>query len=103
MINPTAIPFRFFLLGATGRAGLSFPAQALARVRYAGVATAPYTTVSTGTRSALRAIAAVKPNPMPFISIAAWGLGPNWGLYHRLLCSHVCRYRKDVVLVETSR
>ena len=59
--------------------------------------TAPYTAVSTGTHSALQAIAAVKPNPMPFISIAAWGL------YHRLLCAHVCRYRKDVVLVETSR
>jgi hypothetical protein len=31
MINPTAIPFRFFLLGATGRTGLPFLAQALAR------------------------------------------------------------------------
>ena len=29
-INPTAIPFRFFLLGATGRTGLLFLAQALA-------------------------------------------------------------------------
>jgi NAD(P)H-binding len=38
---------------------------------------APYTAVSTGTHSALRAIAAVKPNRMPFISIAAWGLGPT--------------------------
>src|SRR6202050_2941291 len=31
MINPTAMPFRFFLLGATGRTGLPFLAQALAR------------------------------------------------------------------------
>src|ERR1700675_5023267 len=31
MINPTAIPFRFFLLGATGRTGLPFLSQALAR------------------------------------------------------------------------
>ena len=39
--------------------------------------TAPYTAVSAGTHSALQAIAAVKPNPMPFVSIAAWGLGPT--------------------------
>ena len=39
--------------------------------------TAPYTAVSTGTHSVLQAVAAVKPNPMPFISIAAWGLGPT--------------------------
>lgn len=39
--------------------------------------TAPYTAVSTGTHSALQTIAAVKPNPMPFISIAAWGFGPT--------------------------
>jgi hypothetical protein len=65
--------------------------------------TLPYTAVSTGTHSALQTIAAVKPNSMPFISIAAWGLGPTRGLYHRLLCAHVCRYRNDVVLVETSR
>jgi hypothetical protein len=65
--------------------------------------TAPYTAVSTVTHSALQAIAAVEPNPMPFISIAAWGLGPTGELYHRLLCAHVCRYRKDIVLVETSR
>ena len=126
MINPTAAPFRFFLLGATGRTGLPFLAQALARghvvtifvrdvsklpvalashprlrtftgelheadkmARAMGEAnpdvvfvmlaseTAPYTAVSTGTHSALQAIAAVKPNPMPFISIAAWGLGPT--------------------------
>ena len=126
MINPTAAPFRFFLLGATGRTGLPFLAQALARghvvtifvrdvsklpvalashprlrtvtgelheadkmTRAMGEAnpdvvfvmlaseTAPYTAVSTGTHSALQAIAAVKPNPMPFISIAAWGLGPT--------------------------
>jgi hypothetical protein len=31
MMNPTAIPLRFFLLGATGRTGLPFLAQALAR------------------------------------------------------------------------
>src|SRR5580658_5002498 len=31
MMNPTATPFRFFLLGATGRTGLPFLAQALAR------------------------------------------------------------------------
>jgi hypothetical protein len=30
MITPTAIPFRFFLLGATGRTGLPFLVQALA-------------------------------------------------------------------------
>jgi NAD(P)H-binding len=126
MINPTATPFRFFLLGATGRTGLPFLAQALDRghvvtifvrdlsrlpvalashprlrtvtgelhesdkmARAMGEAnpdvvvvmlaseTAPYTAVSTGTHSALRAITAVKPNPMPFISIAAWGLGPT--------------------------
>ena len=41
--------------------------------------TAPYTAVSTGTHSALQAIATVKPNSMPFISIAAWGLGPTRG------------------------
>src|SRR6202035_4065802 len=139
MIDPTTTPFRFFLLGATGRTGLPFLAQALARghvvtifvrdvsklpvalashprlravtgelheadkmARAMGEAnpdgvfvmlaseTAPYTAVSTGmqsalqgiaestgTHSALQALAAVKPNPMPFISIAAWGLGPT--------------------------
>jgi hypothetical protein len=65
--------------------------------------TAPYTTVSTGAHSALQAIAAVKPNPMPFISIAAWGTRSYWGLYNRLLYAHVGRHRKDVVLVESSR
>jgi hypothetical protein len=126
MINPTAMPFRFFLLGATGRTGLPFLAQALARGHFVTIfvrnvsklpvalashprlrtftgelheadkmaramgeanpdvvfamlasETAPYTAVSTGTHSALQAITAVKPNPMPFISIAAWGLGPT--------------------------
>jgi hypothetical protein len=44
---------------------------------------APYAAVSTGTHSALlalrelKAAAAVKPGPTPFISIAAWGLGPT--------------------------
>src|SRR5260370_26169940 len=126
LFHPPATPFRFFLLGAAGRTGLPFLAQALARghvvtifvrdvsklavalasqprlrtftgelheadkmARAMGEATpdvvfvmlasetAPYTAVSTGTHSALHAIAAVKPNPMPFISIAAWGLGPT--------------------------
>jgi NAD(P)H-binding len=126
MINPTAKPFRFFLLGATGRTGLPFLAQALTRGHFVNIfvrnvsklpvalashprlrtftgelqeadkmaramgeanpdvvfamlasETTPYTAVSTGTHSALQAIAAVKPNPMPFISIAAWGLGPT--------------------------
>ena len=49
---------------------------------------APYTAVSTGTHSALQAIAAVKPNPMPFISIAAWDWS-NRGLYHQLLGARV--------------
>jgi hypothetical protein len=126
VIHTTAKPFRFFLLGATGRTGLSFLAQALARGHFVTIfvrnvsklpvalashsrlrtftgelheadkmaramaeanpdvvfvmlasETAPYTAVSTGTHSALQAIAAVKANPMPFISIAAWGLGPT--------------------------
>src|ERR1700730_2778232 len=34
MINPTAIPFRFFLLGATGRTGLPFLAQGLSRCHF---------------------------------------------------------------------
>jgi len=44
---------------------------------------APYTAVSTGTHSAflalreLQAVAAVKPGPTPFISIASWGFGPS--------------------------
>jgi putative NADH-flavin reductase len=126
MINPTAAPLRFFLLGGTGRTGLPFLEQALARGHFVTIfvrnvsklpvalashprlctftgelheadrmaramgeanpdvvfvmlasETAPYTAVSTGTHSALQAIAAVKRNPMPFISIAAWGLGPT--------------------------
>ncbi len=126
MMNLTATPFRFFLLGATGRTGLLFLAQALSRGHFVTIfvrdvsklpvalashprlrtltgelheadkmaramgeanpdvaffmlasETAPYTAVSTGTYSVLQAIAAVKPNPMPFISIAAWGLGPT--------------------------
>jgi hypothetical protein len=126
MMNRTAKPFRFFLLGATGRTGLPFLAQALARGHVVTIfvrdvsklpvalashprlriftgelheadkmaramseanpdvvlvmlasETAPHTAVSTGTHSALQAIATVKPNPMPFISIAAWGLGPT--------------------------
>jgi len=45
--------------------------------------TAPHTAVSTGTHSALlalgalRAGASVEPGTTPFISIAAWGLGPT--------------------------
>ena len=132
MIDPTATPFRFFLLGATGRTGLPFLAQALARghfvtifvrnvsklpvalashprlrtftgelheadkmaqamgeanpdVVYAMLASeaAPHTAVSTGTHSALLAlrelkvVAAIEPRTTPFISIAAWGLGPT--------------------------
>jgi len=126
MITPTAIPFRFFLLGATGRAGSPFLAQSLARGHFVTIfvrnasklpvalasyprlrtftgelheadkmaramgeanpdvvfvmlasESAPYTAVSTGTHCALQAIAAIKPNPVPFISIAAWGLGPT--------------------------
>jgi hypothetical protein len=126
MMNRTAKPFRFFLLGATGRTGLPFLAQALARGHVVTIfvrdvsklpvalashprlrtftgelheadkmaramsqanpdvvfimlasETAPHTAVSTGTHSALQAITTVKPNPMPFISIAAWGLGPT--------------------------
>src|ERR1700688_177809 len=45
-----------------------------------GVIHAPSCTVGSvlaDTHSALQAIAALKPNPMPFISIAAWGLGPT--------------------------
>ncbi len=127
--NPKAIPLRFFLLGATGRTGLPFLSQALARGHFVTVfvrnvsklpvaldshprlrtitgelhdadkmaqamseanpdvvfsmlasESAPYTAVSTGTHSALQAIAALKRKPMPFISIAAWGLGPT-GVY----------------------
>jgi hypothetical protein len=126
VINPAAMPFRFFLLGATGRTGLPFLGQALARGHFVTIfvrnvskvpaalashprlriftgelqeadkmaramgearpdavfvmlasESAPYTAVSTGTHSALQAIAAVKANAMPFISIAAWGLGPS--------------------------
>jgi hypothetical protein len=126
MTNPTAMPSRFFLLGATGRTGLPFLAQALARGHFVTIfvrnvsklpaalashprlraftgelheadkmaramgeanpdavfvmlasETAPHTAVSTGTHSALLAIAAIKTNPMPFISIAAWGLDPT--------------------------
>jgi putative NADH-flavin reductase len=51
--------------------------------------TAPYTAVSTSTHSALQH--------------RHLGTRSNWGLYHRFLCAHVFRYRKDVVLVETSR
>jgi len=129
MSNPTALPFRFFLLGATGRTGLPFLAQALARGHFVTIfvrnvsklpfalashprlrtftgelheadrmaramgeanpdvvfamlasETAPYTAVSTATHSALQAIAAIKSNPMPFLSIASWGLGPT-GIY----------------------
>jgi nucleoside-diphosphate-sugar epimerase len=151
MINPTAIPFRFFLLGATGRTGLPFLAQALARGHFVTIfvrnvsklpvalashprlrtftgelheadkmaramgeanpdvvfamlasETAPYTAVSTGTHSALQAIAAVTKSHA-IHKYRRLGTRSNWGLYHRLLGAHVCRYRKDVVLVETSR
>jgi hypothetical protein len=133
----------FFLLGATGRTGLPFLSQALARghsvtifvrsasklpatvashprlraftgelqeadkvaqamreakpdVMYAMLASeaAPHTAVSTGTHSALlalrevKAAAAAAPKAMPFISIAAWGLGPTeryiTGLFARM-------------------
>jgi hypothetical protein len=126
MNNSITAPFRFFLLGATGRTGLPFLEQALARghsvtvfIRNASKVpvalashpglqvctgelhetdkmaramseanphvvfsmlaseSAPYTAVSTGTHSALQAIAALKRNPMPLISIAAWALGPT--------------------------
>jgi hypothetical protein len=132
MIALAAVPLRFFLLGATGRTGLPFLEQALARGHFVTVfvrsvskqpaalashphlriftgelhaadqmaqamgaanpdvvcvmlasEAAPYTAVSTGTHSALlalrqlKAVAAVKPGPTPFISIAAWGLGPT--------------------------
>jgi NAD(P)H-binding len=48
--------------------------------------TVPHTAVSTSTRTALlalrelRAAAAVESRPMPFISLAAWGLGPTEAL-----------------------
>jgi hypothetical protein len=135
MIALAAVPLRFFLLGATGRTGLPFLEQALARGHFVTIfvrsvsklpaalashprlrsftgelheadkmaqaigaanpdvvcvmlasEAAPHTAVSTGTHSALlalrelKAVAAVKPGPMPFISIAAWGLGPT-GVY----------------------
>jgi hypothetical protein len=127
-----ATPLRFFLLGATGRTGLPFLSQALARghfvtifvrnvsklpthiashqnlrvftgelqevakltqamkeatpdVIYTMLASeaAPYTAVSTGSHGALLALrgltaaAALEPRATPFISIAAWGLGPT--------------------------
>jgi len=125
-------PLSFFLLGATGRTGLPFLSQALARghivtiyvrnvsklptvvvlhphlraftgelheadkvalairaakpdVVYVMLAseTVPHTAVSTGTHSALlalgelRAVAATGRGATPFISVAAWGLGPT--------------------------
>jgi hypothetical protein len=143
MTGVAATPLSFFLLGATGRTGLPFLAQALARghrvtilirnlsklpaalashphlrafsgelheadkvaramreanpdVVYVMLAseTAPYTSVSTGTHSALlalrelTALSSVEPKATPFISIAAWGLGPTavyiTGLFARL-------------------
>jgi hypothetical protein len=139
-----AVPLRFFLLGATGRTGLPFLEQALARGHFVTIfarnvsklpaalashphlrtftgelhaadkmaqamgaanpdvvcvmlasEAAPYTAVSTGTHGALlalrqlKAVAAVKPGPTPFISIAAWGLGPTrvyiTGFFARML------------------
>jgi putative NADH-flavin reductase len=123
---------RFFLLGATGRTGLPFVLQALARGHFVTIfvrnasklpatvashsrlrvftgemhetdkvaramreanpdvvyvmlasETAPYTAVSTGTHSALlalrelKAVASAASRAIPFISIAAWGLGPT--------------------------
>lgn len=125
----TSEPLSFFLLGATGRTGLPFLLQALARghfvtiyirnvsklptdvashphlriftgelheadkvalsirtakpdVMYVMLASenAPYTAISTGTRNTLLALAVLRANAesaMPFISIAAWGLGPT--------------------------
>jgi len=149
MTGVAATPLSFFLLGATGRTGLPFLSQALARghfvtifarnisklpaaltshphlraftgelheadkvaqamrgakpdVVYVMLASeaAPYTAVSSGTHSALLALrelkaAAVEPRATsftgatPFISIAAWGLGPTGayitGLFARML------------------
>lgn len=143
-----SVPLSFFLLGATGRTGLRFLSQALARghvvnvyvrnvsklptavaahphlrvftgelhevdkmalaikaakpdVVYAMLASekAPHTAVSTGTHSALlalgqlRAVAAVAPAAIPFISIAAWGFGPTkayiTGFFPRMFVSVV--------------
>jgi hypothetical protein len=130
-IAATRLSF-FFLLGATGRTGLPFLSQALARghfvtifvrnisklpaivashphlraftgelyeadkmaqamrevkpdVVYVMLASeaAPYTAISTGTHSALlalrelTAVGALEAKAKPFISIAAWGLGPT--------------------------
>jgi hypothetical protein len=127
-----ATPLSFFLLGATGRTGLPFLSQALARGHFVTIfvrnlsklptvlashphlrafigelheadkvkeamkaakpdvvyvmlasETTPYTAVSTGTHTALLAlrelktVAAIEPRATPFISIAAWGLGPT--------------------------
>ncbi|MGH6616066.1 NAD(P)-dependent oxidoreductase [Sphingomonas sp.] len=139
----TAAPLSLFLLGATGRTGLPFLLQALARghfvtvyvrtisklpaaiavhprlrvvtgelheadkitlavraatpdVVYVMLASerAPHTAVSTGTHNMLFALRALKatatgePGATPFISIAAWGLGPTGayitGLFSRL-------------------
>ncbi len=132
LIGGASTPLSFFLLGATGRTGLPFLSQALARghlvtiyvrnvsklptsvishphlraftgefheadkvalatkaalpdVVYIMLASerAPHTAVSTGTHSALlalrelSAVAAIGPRATPFISVAAWGLGPT--------------------------
>jgi hypothetical protein len=151
------MPFRFFLLGATGRSGLPFLAQALARGHFVSILvrnvsklpvplashprlrifsgelheadkmaraigeanpdavfamlaseSAPYTAVSTGTHSALQAIAAVKTNPMPFISIAAWGLGPTrdyiTGFFARTFVSIATTdFQKQLAEIEEAR
>jgi hypothetical protein len=132
LIGVASTPLSFFVLGATGRTGLPFLSQALARGHFVTIyarnvsklpavvvshphlraftgelheadkvalairaakpdvvyvmlasETAPHTAVSTGTHNALlalgelRAVAAVEPGATPFISIAAWGLGPT--------------------------
>jgi NAD(P)H-binding len=132
MTSIAATGLSFFLLGATGRTGLPFLSQALARghsvtifvrstaklpaiavshprlraftgelheadkvaqamreakpdVVYVMLASevAPHTAVSTGTHSVLLALRELKslapatPKAMPFVSIAAWGLGPT--------------------------
>ena len=141
-------PLSIFLLGATGRTGLLFLSQALARGHFVTIyvrnvlklptsiashshlrvftgelheadnlalgikaakpdvvyvmlasETAPHTAVSTGTYNVLlalaqlRALAGVEPRATPFISIAAWGLGPTGayitGFFARIFVSVV--------------
>lgn len=162
----TASPRSFFLLGATGRTGLPFLEQALARghavtvfvrsptklpaavashprlrtftgaldeaakvtqamretkpdVVYAMLASdpAPHTAVSTGTHSALLALRELGLGaPVPFISIAGWGLGPTMdhvkGAFGRLVVAAgksflwakpFADFEKQLTEVETAR